>query len=103
MISVRRSTESGGLIRLFVSGEADLATVDELSLGLAAAIGANGVRRIVVDLTELSFCDSCGLAALDEAFDAARQRGIDLRVTNPQGGVRRVLEITGLLDTLTQD
>jgi anti-anti-sigma factor len=103
MISIRRSIESGGLIRIFLGGEADLATADELSRGLAAAIAVDGVHKIVVDLAELSFCDSCGLAALDEAFDAARQRGVALRIATPRGAVRRILEITGLLDALTRD
>jgi anti-sigma B factor antagonist len=102
MMSARISTENAGLVRVTVTGEADMATADELSRTLTAAIERNGVRRIVVDLAGLAFCDSAGLAALDEGYAVARDRGIALRVSDPRPGVRRILEITGMLDALTQ-
>lgn len=99
---VRSCTTSGGVIRVHVVGEIDMETVDDVKSALFAALAADGASNVVVDFADVTFCDSAGIAALDRAYGEASQRGIDFRVTNVQPGVRRVLEITGMLDSLTE-
>jgi anti-sigma B factor antagonist len=89
--------ESGSTVVVAVTGELDLRTAPDL----CRRLGAHRGRRILVDLSRLDFCDSCGLRALlGEARETAFQGG-RLEVIAPAGtAVRRLLELTGCLETL---
>ncbi|MEV6601496.1 STAS domain-containing protein [Actinoplanes sp. NPDC051346] len=87
-------------VRLAVTGEIDMATVDELARALHEAMTRPGVTEVVADLAAVTFCDSSGIAAFDRAYAEGQHRGIVFRISDPQPAVRRVLELTGMLDTL---
>jgi anti-sigma B factor antagonist len=93
---------NNGVVRLSVAGEVDMATVGDLERAMTDAITADGTAQVTVDIAEVTFCDSSGLAAFDRSYFLAGQRGVLFRLTSPQPGVRQVLQITGLLETLTQ-
>jgi anti-anti-sigma factor len=57
---------------------------------------AEGRRRLVVDLSDVSFIDSAGLGALISGLKAARGAGGYLRVACPTDQTRLVLELTTL-------
>jgi anti-sigma B factor antagonist len=75
-----------------VTGELDLYTSPDLEEALASLV-VDGATDVVVDLTEVPFLDSSGLAVL---LTAARRLGRE-RFTLTGVGLepRRVLEITG--------
>lgn len=77
-----------------VTGEIDMATAPELREVIAAADPRSG--RLVVDLSEVTFIDSAGVAVL---FDHAAQ-GLELIVT-PDSVITVVLEVTGLTQAAT--
>jgi anti-anti-sigma factor len=81
-----------------VSGEIDMATVGAIHRAADSAITTAGTTEVVIDLADVTFCDSSGIAAFDERYANAAAR---LRVAQPQPSVRRVLEIVGLMDALT--
>jgi ABC-type transporter Mla MlaB component len=54
-----------------------------------------------VDLAGVAFCDCSGLSALVTVRNAAAEAGGQVTVSSPQPIVRRILDLTGLLDTLT--
>ncbi|WP_433728139.1 STAS domain-containing protein [Actinoplanes sp. CA-051413] len=93
---------SNGVVRLSVAGEVDMATVGDLEKAMIDAITADGTAQVTVDIAEVTFCDSSGLAAFDRSYFLAGRQGVSFRLTSPQPGVRQVLQITGLLETLTQ-
>jgi anti-anti-sigma factor len=76
-------------------GEIDFANADALGERLDSLIG-DGDTRLVVDLSALEFMDSSGIAMLLRA--AGRVESIAVR--NPTEVVRRIIECTGLADTL---
>ncbi len=88
-------------VRLVVGGEVDLATVGQLDDALMALVRQARAPLIEVDLRGVGFLDSSGIRTLLRAHTRAAQQGIRLIVTGPGPGVRRVLEITGVLGTLT--
>lgn len=53
-----------------------------------------GVSRILVDMSHVSYVDSSGLWALFEGHKKATQKNGKLVLLNPTKDVRRVLEIT---------
>lgn len=54
-------------------------------------------KTIIVDLTEVSYIDSSGIATLLEALKVARNRQATLCLKGLQGRIVRLFEVTGLL------
>ena len=84
----------GGLV-LIVSGELDLATAPDLRERLGEAVDS-GMKRIVVDLREVTFMDSIGLAAVVNARSRLRASGRLALVVAPDSYPELVLEIAGM-------
>jgi anti-sigma B factor antagonist len=84
----------GGASRICVDGELDLSDAPELSRLLEAERAAG--HDLVVDLRELTFIDSSGLAVLVWAAESAAQSGRALRLLPPPPDVMRTFEVTGL-------
>jgi anti-sigma B factor antagonist len=85
-----------------LTGELDMSTADELRDVLIEAIGEPPAAAVDVDLGEVSFLDSSSIAALVKASNKAAEAGCRFSVSQAHGIVRRVLDITGLLDVLTE-
>lgn len=51
-----------GVVRVAVTGEVDVATADDLYQSITDA--AESVAEVVVDLADVTFCDSSGIGAL---------------------------------------
>ncbi len=79
---------------LSVRGEIDSLTTPQLEPALTALLDGPE-RRLVVDLSEVSFLASSGLAALIRAAQRAEERGVRLRLVVANRAVRRPLEVTG--------
>ncbi|MFB7512023.1 STAS domain-containing protein [Streptomyces sp. NPDC056144] len=84
---------------LTVAGELDMETADLLHELLTEQVG-KGRRRLVLDLSALSFMDSSGLNVLIQAVNKARESDGDLYLAAPTPAVRRILEITGVMSTI---
>jgi anti-anti-sigma factor len=84
----------GGIV-LAVSGELDLATAPDLHERLGAAV-ESGVSRIVVDLREVTFMDSIGLAAVLHARSRLQAAGRLALVVARDSYAELVLEIAGM-------
>ena len=85
----------------FVSlhGELDLANAKALEDEFIR-IEATSVSRIVLDLSELEFIDSTGLAMIVKADRRAKNDGHVLRVLRPLGQVGQAFELSGLDELL---
>jgi anti-sigma B factor antagonist len=94
-----RSSPSDDTLIVEVVGEIDMATAPELAAAIASA--EDGVQRVVVDLTEVTFLDSSALNTLVHCQRKLAEREIGLRVVSPADRVvRRVFEITRLIGPL---
>lgn len=99
--SIDASRPSLRIVRVAVVGEIDLSTSDLLRVRLLDALSAPHPHRIEVDLAEVTFLDCSGVTVLVTLRHAAARAGCRLRITNPQPIVRRVLDLTGLLEVFT--
>jgi anti-sigma B factor antagonist len=97
-LSVERRSD-GGVEVVAVSGEIDIASAPRLITGLNDAVGA-GETPVVVDLTDVGFMDSTGLALLLNAHRRLSRRGKGFAVVCADGPVRRVFTITDMVDVL---
>lgn len=77
-----------------LAGEIDLVTAPLVSEALAECL-RDGIRRIDVDLTVVTFCDVSGLNAFLTASRLATDAGRTLRLHHPSLSMARVIEITG--------
>lgn len=84
----------GDAARVAPSGELDVATVEIIDRRIEEAL-AGGVRRLVLDLSGLTFMASSGLRlVLRLAEQSDRENGFDLGVVRGPRQVHRVFELT---------
>lgn len=88
-----RSPDRPGV--LLVSGELDIATVDQL-VGEARAALESATSVLRIDLAGVTFVDSTGLGALVRVRNEAEQQGRHVDLVGVRPEVRRVLDLTGL-------
>ena len=82
-----------GVVRVVVHGELDLSTAPVLDAALVAPEAAGA--RVTLDLSDMGFMDSSGLAVLIGARRRADDEGLDLTVSGPNDHVRKLLDLTG--------
>src|SRR5918992_5675758 len=87
--------EEAGVKVIAVAGELDIASAPRLCARLDAT--RTGRRpRLLVDLTDVDFCDSTGLRALLGAASEVRAHGGRFAIVCPPAGdVARLLEVVG--------
>lgn len=97
-LEIDRSDQPGWAI-ISPSGEIDLATVSQLEDALAASM-SDGNADVAVDLTGVTFMDSTGLRALLAANQNLSGSGRRLALIVAGGPVDRLLDISGVGQTL---
>jgi anti-anti-sigma factor len=90
---VRTDWEDTERCTLTPVGELDIASVPRLEQAVADALG-RGARRLVLDLSELSFVDSSGLRAFLVLKERADAEAWGLTLARPSEQVRTIFEIT---------
>jgi anti-anti-sigma factor len=88
-------SQPGGICVVRLVGRLDLLTGSVVRQGVAQTIAA-GNHRLIVDMAQVPFIDSSGLAALISALKAARLAGGDLRIAQITEQARQLFELTGL-------
>lgn len=83
-----------------VTGRVDGLSAEELRQALAEEI-QRGAKRVVLDLSRVSYMSSAGLRELVAAYRRLQEQGGDLRLAQPSSRVQDVLEMSGL-DTIFQ-
>jgi len=82
-----------------VHGEVDLATADIVRGELRSA--AERADTVVLDLREVAFMDTQGLAVVIEAQQAAADEGRQFAITRAPDRVHRLFDMIGLTPRLT--
>lgn len=100
LLTVRASGDSG-VWRIELVGELDLSNTGLLEAMLQEALDGDGAGQVVLDMREVTFIDSTGIACLvrftrDEGY-SGRLRFLRSKAL----GVSRVLQLTGIEDRLT--
>jgi anti-sigma B factor antagonist len=99
--SVHRHAD-GRTLTVTVRGEWDSQTDGTLASQLRPVL-AEGYRDVILDVTDVSFCDSVCVSSFVEVHRLVTTAGGSFRVVAPNHAVRRTLEITGLDQVITLD
>jgi anti-sigma B factor antagonist len=92
--------ELDGQAVVALRGELGLADAPSVASHLIAAVAACGAW-VIVDLADLEGIGYTGLSVLLRVLKRTRRSGGDLSLAAPQQPVRRILEITGLIDVFS--
>ncbi|MFJ8016943.1 STAS domain-containing protein [Streptomyces sp. NPDC096339] len=84
-----------GAIVLKLVGELDHDTAEPLRQALGA-VPADGGRRVLVDFSDVGFCDSTGLNVLLQGRLIAERAGTTIEVVGLRRPVERMFRITGV-------
>jgi len=87
-------SEQGATLVLRIGGELDAASSRSLEPTISTAIATAG--SVIIDLSELTFCDSSGVGLFIAAHTKAVNDGTALVIRNVRPPVRRIFEITNL-------
>lgn len=86
--------QQGEYLVVAVSGEVDLSWSSELRTAILDALGKNSA--VLVELHEVSYIDSSGIAALVEGYQTAKSKGARFGLVSISGAVQAVLELARL-------
>jgi anti-sigma B factor antagonist len=96
MVDLSISVEGQGSRRVVhLAGECDIATAPKLKEALDV-LRPPEVSDLVVDVSELHFLDSTGLAVLIGSFKRIKEANGNFAISGAERTVRRVLEGSGL-------
>jgi HptB-dependent secretion and biofilm anti anti-sigma factor len=60
---------------------------------ILSKVKENGIKRLILDLSDLDWIDSSGLGLLILAKEAGGKAGIELLLRSPKGHVKELLEL----------
>ncbi|MGZ4165208.1 MAG: STAS domain-containing protein [Solirubrobacteraceae bacterium] len=92
-------TEEGATSTIALEGECDLAQQAATTHAISQVLGRRPAC-LVLDLSQLSFIDSCGIHALIDARNRCAAQGTHLVIIPGPRAVQRVFEICGLIEIL---
>ena len=94
-LTVELVSSEGAVATLKITGQLDVSTESQMRAALDQATD-RGATKLALDVSELEFMDSSGLAVLIIAA-----RGVEsIELHNPSAIIRRLITIAGLTDTL---
>jgi anti-sigma B factor antagonist len=99
LLTVQSHTH-GTTHQIAVAGELDVSSVAEVRRVTERALNGNP-ETLLLDLGELTFCDSSGIHLVIDTDKRAKAQGIRLRVIAPLGSARRTFEICQISDRVT--
>lgn len=89
--------QKDGATILDVSGDIDLYNSPEIRKILLGALLAKGATRVVVNLKEVRYIDSSGVASLVEGLKKARELNLRFILFGLSNAAREVLELSRLI------
>jgi anti-anti-sigma factor len=97
MTFTHRVRANGPDLVIALYGEIDLRVSESFEATMRRLIAQHRPRVLQFDLAGLDFLDSTGVSVIVRLWRLSRRERCSLRVVNPEGMVRHVLEITGAL------
>lgn len=87
-------SESGSSLVLRIVGDVDAETLTSIEPAVMVAVASGS--SVVLDVADVTFCDSHGLGLFIAAATKARAQGTHFAVRGLRAPIRHLFEITGL-------
>jgi anti-sigma B factor antagonist len=87
---------SDGVVEIVAAGELDLATSGLLREAVELCCERDGLRHVIIDVSDVTFVDSTGLRALWHARERTQSCGCELVLRSPSEAVMHLLKVTKL-------
>ncbi len=100
LFSATTEQREGSIWVLRARGELDVSTAPALAGAVDAAIEA-GARSVLLELDDVSFMDSSGIREIVRGRKQLEEQGGRLTIDGATGAVQQVLEVSGLLQSLS--
>ena len=81
-------------------GELDESCSGYVRAAIDSLIDDGGIKRLVIDMSELSFMDSTGIGVLIGRYKRLKPRGIPIFLRAPNPAVDRVLGLSGIYEIM---
>lgn len=82
------------VLKISINGDLDIDNTDSLRKKISTSLDVN--TAVSLDMSEVSYIDSSGVAALIECRQKANQRGKDFKLLKPSESVVSVLKMAKL-------
>jgi len=79
-----------------ISGELDESKASDARETLDALIERESIKKVMLDMSELSFMDSTGIGVLLGRFKKLKALNIPLNIANPSKAVDKLLNLSGV-------
>lgn len=83
-------------LRVKIRGELDDHAANTVRRSIDAQIRNEGLRRVILDLRELTFMDSAGIGVILGRYKELTKRGAVLEVDGASEDIRRILRLAGI-------
>ena len=83
-----------------MTGELDEHTAVYAREFLDTLIENDSIKKVVMDLSELSFMDSTGIGVLIGRFKTLKSRSIPIMIANPSRVVDKILTLSGMYELM---
>jgi anti-anti-sigma factor len=93
-LTSRVAADGKTVVRL--RGELDIATTDQAYEYLRDVVDNSGASAVLLNLSELTFCDAAGLGVLARVASRARRSGRSLKLAAARPSLLRIMHITGM-------
>ncbi|MCH5162580.1 MAG: anti-sigma factor antagonist [Clostridiales bacterium] len=87
-------------LRVKLLGELDESCSNYVRAAIDNLVDDGGIKRLVIDMSELSFMDSTGIGVLIGRYKRLKPRGIPILLLAPNPTVDRVLGLSGIYDIM---
>jgi anti-sigma B factor antagonist len=87
-------TEKDGATIVALTGDVDLQTSPGVRQGLLECLDSH--NRVIVDMSQVNYIDSSGVASLVEAFQVSRTKGSFFALAHVSAAAMRVLSLARL-------
>jgi anti-sigma B factor antagonist len=98
LFSLTVCADDGGPVVVALAGDFDMSGVEEFHSCIDELIDTSNGAELIVDLTDVTFIDSSGIAAMLEARRLVTREHRQLRFENLTAPASRLIELTGLTD-----
>ena len=87
---------AGSILSIRIRGEIDHHTAASIRKGIDTALFENRPKRLILDLSAVSFMDSSGLGLIMGRFSVMKELGGEMTVWNPSRETRAILNLAGM-------